>query len=63
MYILNIAGAIKRSQIIKSDTLSLRTMVNELDFFKANSYYSMKQQKREIYSCLRLILKNTVSYS
>ena len=37
MYILNIAGAIKRSQIIKSDTLSLKTMVNELDFFKAKT--------------------------
>ena len=62
MYILNIAGAIKRSQIIKSDTLSLKIIVKELDFFKANSYYSMKQHKRKIYSCLQLILKNTISY-
>ena len=47
MYILNIAGAIKRSQIIKSDTLSLKTMVNELDFFKAKTVIIQWNNRKE----------------
>ena len=34
MYIQNIAEAIKRCQSMKSETLSLKTIINELDFLK-----------------------------
>ena len=34
MYILNIERAIKKCQLMKSETLSLKTVINELDFLK-----------------------------
>ena len=34
MYILNIASAIKRCQSFNSETLSLRTIINEFDLLK-----------------------------
>ena len=32
MYVLNIASSIKRCQSMKSETLYLKTIINELDF-------------------------------
>ena len=53
MYILNIARA-KRCLSIKSETLSLKTIINKLDFAKENSYYLMKRlKKKKIYCCLQ----------
>ena len=34
MYILNIAKAIKKMTVMKSDSLSFKTIINELDFLK-----------------------------
>ena len=51
MYILSIARAIKK-MLMKSETLSLKTIINELDFLK-KSYFSMKHLKEKIYCCLQ----------
>ena len=45
MYILNIASAIKKWHSMKSETLSLKTIIKELDFLK-KIYYSKKHQKK-----------------
>ena len=47
MYILNIPSSIKRWQQKNSKTLSLKTIIDELDLLKENSYYSMKLRKKK----------------
>ena len=48
MYIVNITKTIKTIQSMKSKTLSLKTIINELDFpQKKNSYNSMKSLNKK----------------
>ena len=44
MYILNIASAIKRCRSMKSETLSLNTIIKELN----------ETSEKKIYNCLQL---------
>ena len=43
MYILNIASAIKRCQSLKSEALSLKTVINKLSFLKKTVIFSEKK--------------------
>ena len=54
MYSANIARA------MKSENLSLKTIINELDFFKKNSYYSLKRSKKRFpVACKQINGRNT----
>ena len=46
MYIPNIGGPIKRMTVNEVMTLSLKTIINKLDFLKKTSYYSVKHLKK-----------------
>ena len=42
---------------MNSETLSLRTIINELDLLKKKCYYSMKSLKNKIFVVFNLINK------
>ena len=47
MYILNIARAKKRCMSMKSETLSLKTIIKEMDFLRKTVIISMKRLKKK----------------
>ena len=47
MYILNIASAIKIWQSVKSEIISLKTIINELDFLKKTVIVQWNIQKKK----------------
>ena len=58
MYILN---SYKKCQSMKSETLSLKTIINELDF-KEDSYDSMRRlKKRRFFVACKQINRETTS--
>ena len=52
MYILNIAKAIKKCQSMKSENVSLKTIINELNFLKKAVIIQWNVWKEKIYCCL-----------
>ena len=54
MYTLNIVRAIKLYMSMKSEILSLNTIIRGIGFFKECSYCSIKKfEKNKIYRCLK----------
>ena len=54
MYILNIARAIKKMPVNEIRDFIFEDYYKRIGFSKENSYYSVENQKKVIYNCLKL---------
>ena len=62
MYIVNIARAVKRSLSVKSETLSLKNIIKELDFLRKTVIIQSNDWKiKFIVACKQINRKNTIS--
>ena len=53
MYTLNITGAIKKMSVNETRYFIFENYYKRIEFFKENSYFSMKRLKKKIYCFLQ----------